>query len=101
MWNLDDGISAPWPTDAHPKSLMRMLGPKGNPQARNVFDVIGHLQRAEGVRFQVSLKKTTKGGPISHRVDANVLVLAGLDLYGHAATSEHVRLPACAHAEEP
>ena len=43
------------------KSLMRMLGPKGNPQARNLFDVIGHLQRAEGVRFHVSLKNTTKG----------------------------------------
>jgi hypothetical protein len=42
------------------KSLMRMLGPKGNPQARNLFDVIGHLQRAEGVHFQVSLKTTTK-----------------------------------------
>ena len=25
------------------KSLMRMLGPKGNPQARNLLDVIGHL----------------------------------------------------------
>src|SRR5688572_9492277 len=25
------------------KSLMRMLGPKGNPQARNLFEVIGHL----------------------------------------------------------
>jgi hypothetical protein len=25
---------------------------------------------------------------------------AGLDLYGHAATSELVRLPACAHADE-
>ena len=43
------------------KSLMRMLGPKGNPQARNLFDVIGHLQRTEGVRFQVSLKNTAKG----------------------------------------
>jgi hypothetical protein len=25
------------------KSLMRMLGPKGNPQARNLLDVIAHL----------------------------------------------------------
>jgi hypothetical protein len=25
---------------------------------------------------------------------------AGLDLYGHAATSEPVRLPTCAHADE-
>ena len=30
------------------KSLMRMFGPAGNPQARNLFEVIGHLQRAEG-----------------------------------------------------
>lgn len=42
------------------KSLMRMLGPKGNPQARNLFDVIGQLQRAEGVRVQVLLKSATK-----------------------------------------
>ena len=38
------------------KSLMRMLGPKGNPQARNLFDVIVHLQRAEGLHFELSLK---------------------------------------------
>ena len=41
------------------KSLMRMLGPKGNPQARNLFDVIGHLQRAEGLHFELSLKAAT------------------------------------------
>lgn len=40
---------------------MRMLGPKGNPQARNLFDVISHLQRAEGLRLQVLLKNNTKG----------------------------------------
>src|SRR5687768_14357575 len=33
------------------KSLMRMFGPAGNPQARNLFEVIGHLQRAEGLQF--------------------------------------------------
>ena len=38
------------------KSLMRMLGPKGNPQARNLLEVIGHLQRTEGLQFEVSLK---------------------------------------------
>ena len=36
--------------------LMRMLGPKGNPQAKNLFAVIAHLQRAEGVRCEVSRK---------------------------------------------
>lgn len=35
------------------KSLMRMFGPKGNPQAKNLFDVIATLQQAEGVQFQV------------------------------------------------
>ena len=38
------------------KSLMRMLSANGNPQARNLFEVIGHLQRAEGLQFEVSLK---------------------------------------------
>ena len=35
------------------KSLMRMFGPKGNPQAKHLFDVIATLQQAEGVQFQV------------------------------------------------
>jgi hypothetical protein len=35
------------------KSLMRMLGPKGNPQARNLFEIVAYLQDAEGVRFEV------------------------------------------------
>lgn len=38
------------------KSLMRMLGPGGNPQARNLFDVIQHLQKAEGLHFELSLR---------------------------------------------
>jgi len=32
-----------------------MLGPRGNPQARNLFEVIGRLQRIEGLHFEVSL----------------------------------------------
>ena len=38
------------------KSLMRMLGPKGNPQARTLVEVIGHLQRVEGLQFELSLR---------------------------------------------
>jgi hypothetical protein len=38
------------------KSLMRMLGPKGNPRARNLLDVIVHLQRAERLHIHVLLK---------------------------------------------
>ncbi len=40
-------------TDKSPKSLMRMLGPKGNPQARNLFEIIGYLQKREDLHFEV------------------------------------------------
>ena len=40
-------------TDKSPKSLIRMFGPKGNPQARNLFEIIGYLQEREGVHFEV------------------------------------------------
>ncbi len=40
-------------TDKSPKSLMRMFGPKGNPQARNLFDIICYLQKREGLHFEV------------------------------------------------
>jgi DNA-binding phage protein len=35
------------------KSLMRMLGPAGNPRADNLFEVVSFLQNREGVRFQL------------------------------------------------
>jgi DNA-binding phage protein len=38
-------------TGAPPKSLIRMLGPRGNPQAHNLFSVIGHLQKRAGVEL--------------------------------------------------
>jgi hypothetical protein len=39
------------------KSLMRMFGPKGNPQAGNLFAVIGYLQEREGVHLEVKARK--------------------------------------------
>ena len=35
------------------KSLMRMFGPSGNPQANNLFAVLSYLQEAEGVALKV------------------------------------------------
>lgn len=35
------------------KSLMRMLGPKGNPRADNLFQIIHHLQVREGINLGV------------------------------------------------
>jgi DNA-binding phage protein len=40
-------------THHSPKSLMRMLGPSGNPQARNLFEIVQYLQRHEGIRFKL------------------------------------------------
>ena len=40
-------------TAKSPKSLMRMLGPKGNPQARNLFEIISCLQECEGLHLKV------------------------------------------------
>lgn len=40
-----------------PKSLMRMLGPHGNPQARNLFEIIGRLQEREGLQLKVRASK--------------------------------------------
>ncbi len=38
---------------AQPKSLIRMFGPRGNPQARNLFTVISHLQKHAGIQLHV------------------------------------------------
>ena len=40
-------------TDTPPKSLIRMFGPKGNPQARNLFGIIGYLQQQAGIELHV------------------------------------------------
>jgi DNA-binding phage protein len=42
-----------------PKSIMRMLGPNGNPQAQNLFEIIAFLQREEGVQLKVKLAKAS------------------------------------------
>jgi DNA-binding phage protein len=41
-------------TGTQPKSLIRMFGPRGNPQAKNLFAVIGHLQKRAGVQLHVT-----------------------------------------------
>jgi hypothetical protein len=38
-------------THKSPKSLMRMLGPGGNPQAGNLFAIVAYLQKSEGLRL--------------------------------------------------
>lgn len=38
-----------------PKSLMRMLSQEGNPQARNLLELVAYLQKADGVVAEVRL----------------------------------------------
>src|ERR1700704_2215661 len=40
-------------TGTQPKSLIRMFGPRGNPQARNLFSVLLYLQKRAGVELHV------------------------------------------------
>ena len=37
-----------------PKSLIRMFGPRGNPQAKNLFSVLGYLQKRAGLKLHVA-----------------------------------------------
>ena len=36
-----------------PKVLMRMFSPSGNPQARNLFEILAHLQKVDGTVLEV------------------------------------------------
>ena len=38
-----------------------MFGPKGNPQARNLFRIIGLLQKQEGLRLKVDVIRLWHG----------------------------------------
>src|ERR1700735_3890596 len=41
-----------------PKSLIRMFSARGNPQVRNLFGVIGYLQKMAGVALHVTVDPT-------------------------------------------
>lgn len=45
-------------TGSSPKSLIRMFGPSGNPQARNLFAVFSQLQRDAGLALRVTAQKS-------------------------------------------
>lgn len=47
-------------TETSPKSLIRMFGPGGNPQARNLFTIVAHLQRQARVTLHVTAQRNGK-----------------------------------------
>ena len=48
--------------DKSPKSLMRMLGRNGNPNAKNLFGVTRYLQKNAGITFRVVADTPAKTG---------------------------------------
>jgi hypothetical protein len=56
-------------TDTPPKTPIRTFGPRGNPQARNLFSVIGYLQKQAGLELHVAI------GPGSALIDCKPLQL--------------------------
>lgn len=44
-------------TGKNPKSLMRMLGPSGNPTVTNLFSVISQLKEQEGLEFDIRARR--------------------------------------------
>ena len=40
-----------------PKVLMRMVSPTGNPQAKNLFEIVAYLQKIEGTVLEVVVKR--------------------------------------------
>ena len=43
-------------TQKSTKSLMRMFSPKGNPQARNLLEVLHRLQEQQGLNLRIHLQ---------------------------------------------
>lgn len=42
-----------------PKSIMRMFGPSGNPQAQNLFEILAYLQREAGLHLEVRVGRAS------------------------------------------
>ena len=52
-------------TDKSPKSLMRMFSPDGNPQAGNLFGIVGELQKCEGLQLKVQTTRQEGETPLT------------------------------------
>lgn len=48
-------------TNSSPKSLIRMFGSGGNPQAKNLFSVISRLQQLAGLTLHVTAQRNGRG----------------------------------------
>lgn len=44
-----------------PESLIRMLSPRGNPTANNLFQIISRIQKQERIHFEVEIERHVFG----------------------------------------
>lgn len=42
--------------DKNPKSIMRMLSPKGNPTSKSLFEIFHAIQKLKKMKIKISLK---------------------------------------------
>ncbi len=52
-------------TGIHPKSIVRMLGPDGNPRVSNLTALLAKSLQQEGIRFQVKTTPQTGNPPLA------------------------------------
>ena len=50
----------------HPKSLVRMLGPEGNPRASNLVQLLAQTLQLEGIRLEVKATNTSERHQITN-----------------------------------
>jgi hypothetical protein len=53
-------------TKIHVKTLHQMFGPRGNPTASNLFEIVAYLQRQEGIRLLIRTYGNSRSGQSSH-----------------------------------
>lgn len=52
-------------TGIHPKSLVRMLGPEGNPRASNLTNLLAQALQQEGIHLKVKATPETANPPLA------------------------------------
>ena len=52
-------------TGIHPKSLVRMLGPEGNPRASNLTNLLAQALQQEGIHLNVKAPPKTANPPLA------------------------------------
>ena len=58
------------------KSLMRMFGPRGNPTAHNLFEIVAYLQQRAGIRFKLQPQSSHSPSSLERRLPARSRRLA-------------------------